>query len=255
MRLSGRIALVTGGGRGIGQAIALALAREGADVAVNAAHLSSAAETCKRIKELGRKYLAIETDVSQESQVKNMVDRVINEFGGVNILVNNAGVNLEIVPTIEQSLDKWDRIVSVNLRGTYLCCREAGKWMIAHKRGKIINIASHAGMSGWPMRTGYAPSKAAVINMTQDLAAEWGQYNINVNSVAPGATMTDLLMDYAKKGKIDLEAYKKRAPLGKLATPEDIAYAVVFLASDEANHITGVNLPVDGGWIAYGFVL
>jgi len=254
MRLSGKVALVTGGGRGIGRAIALGLAREGADVAVNAAHLSSAEGTTETIRQLGRKAIAIEADVAEADQVDLMVDRIINELGGVHILVNNAGVNLEIVPTVEQSLDKWDRTMGINVRGTYLCCRRVARWMIAQKTGKIINIGSNFGMSGFPMRTAYSPSKAAVINMTQDLAAEWGKYNINVNCVAPGYVLTDLVKNFIQQGKFDIETLQKRTPLGRLAAPEDIADAVVFLASEEAKHITGVTLPVDGGWIAYGFV-
>ena len=254
MKLSGKVALVTGAGRGIGRAIALALAREGADIGVNAAHLSSAEGTAKAIKELGRRAIAIEADVSEADQVEKMVKRVINELDGIHILVNNAGVYLEIAPTVEQSLEKWDRTMSVNIRGTYLCCRQVGKWMIAHKMGKIINIASVFGMSGFPASTAYAPAKAAVINMTQDLAAEWGKYNINVNCIAPGDIMTDMVKNFMKEGYFDLEAHQKRIPLGRLGTPEDIGNAAVFLASDEARHITGVTLPVDGGWIAYGYL-
>jgi len=255
MKLSGKVALVTGAGRGIGRAIALALAREGADIGVNAAHLSSAEGTAKAVKELGRRAIAIEADVSEADQVDRMVNRVINELGGIHILVNNVGGSIEeLVPTVEQSLEKWDRTMSVNVRGTYLCCRQVGKWMIAHSMGKIINIASIAGMRGVPMRTAYASSKAAVINMTQDLAVEWAKYNINVNCIAPGDIMTDMVKNFMKEGYFDLEAHQKRIPLGRLGTPEDIGNAAVFLASDEARHITGVTLPVDGGWIAYGYL-
>ncbi|HUS04317.1 MAG TPA: SDR family NAD(P)-dependent oxidoreductase [Dehalococcoidia bacterium] len=251
---SGKVALVTGAGRGIGRAIALALAGEGADVGVDALHLSSAEETVKTIKELGQRAIAIEADVAEADQVKKMIGRVIDELGSIDILVNNAGVNLEIVPTVEQSLEKWDRMMSVNVRGTYLCCREAGKWMIAHRRGKIINIASIFGIRGFPMRTAYSPSKAAIINMTMDLAAEWGKYNINVNCIAPGFVLTDMVKNWIEQGKFDLETLQRRTPLGRLTTPEDIAKAAIFLSSDEANNITGVTLPVDGGWISYGYI-
>lgn len=256
MKLSGKVALVTGAGRGIGRAIAFALAAEGADIGVNDADLSSAEATAKAVKKLGRRAIAIEADVSEADQVEEMVNRVIDELGGIHILVNNAGVFLEVVPTVEQSLEKWDRTMSVNVRGTYLCCRQVGKWMIAHSMGKIINIASIAGMRGVPMRTAYAPSKAAVINMTQDLAVEWAKYNINVNCIAPGPIVTDLIKNFIKKGILDLETLQRRTPLGRLATPDDIANAVVFLASDQANCITGVILPVDSGLAAsaYGYL-
>ena len=254
IKLTGKVALVTGAGRGIGRAIALALAKEGADVAVNAAHLSSAEKTAEVIREIGRRTIAIEADVSKEDQVQEMIDRVINELGGVHILVNNAGVNPEIVPTLEQSLEKWDRIISVNLRGTYLCCHYAGEWMIAHKTGKIVNMSSMMGDKGIPMRTAYSPTKAGIVNMTQCLAVEWAKYNINVNCIAPGFIMTDLAKGLIKEGRIDVEAYTRRTPLGRLPTPEDVAKAVIFLVSDEARNITGVNLPIDGGWTAYGFL-
>jgi len=256
MKLSGKVALVTGAGRGIGRAIAFALAAEGADIGVNDADLSSAEATAKAVKKLGRRAIAIEADVSEADQVEEMVNRVIDELGGIHILVNNAGVFPEVVPTIEQSLEKWDRTMSVNVRGTYLCCRQVGKWMIAHSMGKIINIASIAGMRGVPMRTAYAPSKAAVINMTQDLAVEWAKYNINVNCIAPGPIVTDLIKNFIKKGILDLETLQRRTPLSRLATPDDIANAAVFLASDQANCITGVILPVDSGLAAsaYGYL-
>lgn len=246
MKLSGKVALVTGAGRGIGRAIALALAAEGADIAVNAAHLSSAEGTTEAIKKLGRRAIAIEADVSKAGQVDRMVGRVINELGGIHILVNNAGV-FQVASAVEQSLQKWDWIMAVNLRGTYLCCQKVGKWMIVHRTGKIINLASVTGMGGVPMRSAYAPSKAAVINLTQDLAVEWGKYNINVNCIAPGAVLTDLIKNSIEEGTINVKEVERRTPLGRIAAPEDIANAAVFLASDEANFITGVILPVDGG--------
>ena len=254
MKLSGRVALVTGAGKGIGQAIALALAQEGADIAINDVDMPSAEGAAEMARQLGRRAIAIEADVAEVDQVEMMVNRVISELGGIHILVNNAGVNLEVVPTVEQSVEKWDRTMSINLRGTYLCCRQAGKWMVTHKTGKIINIASMFGMSGFPMRTAYSPSKAAVINLTQDLAVEWAKYNINVNCIAPGYVMTDLIKALVKQGKLDLEALQRRTPLGRFATPDDIGNTTVFLVSDEAKNITGVTLAVDGGWSAYGYI-
>lgn len=210
MKLRGKVALVTGAGRGIGRAIAMALAREGADICVNAAHLSSAEETAKAVRKLGQRAIAVEADVSEAEQVERMVNKVTNELGSIYILVNNVGGSIEeLVPTVEQPLEKWDRTISTNLRDTYLCSREVGKWMMAHGGGKIINIASIAGMGGWPTFTAYSPAKAAVINMTQDLAVEWAKYNINVNCIAPGFVMTDLVKKFIEEGHYDLEALKK----------------------------------------------
>lgn len=255
MKLKDKVALVTGAGRGIGQGIALVFAKEGADIAVNASHLSSAEGTAKAVRELGRKAIAIEADVSEADQVEKMVKKVIKEFGGIHILVNNVGGSLEeLVPTLEQSLEKWDRMLETNLRDTYLCCREVGKWMVSHKTGKIINIASIVGMSGWPTWTAYGPAKAGVINMTMALAVEWGKYNINVNCIAPGFILTDLIKQFMAEGHYDVEALIKRTPLGRLGTPEDIGNAAVFLASEDAKQITGVTLPIDGGWTAYGYL-
>ena len=255
MTLNGKIALVTGAGRGIGQAIALALARKGADIAVNSAHLSSAERTAELIRQIGSRVIAIKADVANPRQVETMVNRVITNFGGIHILINNAGVNLEFAPTVEQSTDKWDRTINVNLRGTYLCCREAGRWMVAHGSGKIVNIASIAGMTGVSMRTAYSPSKAAIMNLTKVLAVEWGKYNINVNCIAPGYVLTDLVKEIIKQCQLDLKTLQRRTPLGRLTTVEDVASATLFLVSDEAKNITGVTLPVDGGWSVHGWYM
>jgi NAD(P)-dependent dehydrogenase (short-subunit alcohol dehydrogenase family) len=255
MRFSNKNVLVTGSGRGIGRAIALAFAREGASVAVNSLHGETAEPTAEDVRRLGRKAVAIVADVSVEDQVNAMVDRTVQELGGLDILVNNAGVSQPIMPTVEQSTEDWDRVIDVNLRGTYLCVRAAGRWMVKKGSGKVVNIASAAGLTGQPMRTAYAPSKAAVINLTRDLAVEWAASNINVNSVAPGYVLTDLVAGLLASGRIDEKAIVRRTPLGRLSTVEDIAHTVLFLASDEARNITGVNIPVDAGWTANGWYM
>jgi len=255
MRFKDKVVLVTGGGRGIGQTIALAFAREGATVAVNAAHLSTAEETATQICKAGGKAMAIQANVADEDQVNAMVDRVIAELGGLDILVNNAGVSQPIMPLLEQSTVDWDRVVDTNLRGTYLCVRSAARWMVEQRAGKIVNMASAAGLVGQTMRTAYAPSKAAVINLTMGLAAELGKYNINVNAVLPGYVLTDLVRDLIKQGKVNEEAILRRTPLGRMSMREDVAYAVMFLASDQAKNISGVSLPVDAGWTANGWYM
>ncbi len=253
MKLASKVALITGGGGAFGRAMSLLFAKEGADIGAADMNLQAAEETAVEVKKLGRKAIAIKADVSKEEDVNDMVDRVVNELGGIHILVNNAGISSAGGPTIEQSVEHWDKVVAVILRGTYLCCRKAGQWMVPHRTGKIVNIASIAGIAGNACITDYGSSKAGVINMTRALAVEWGKYNINVNSIAPSWVLTPLSNEAIKGGRITVESIKQRTPLGRLGTPEDIANAALFLVSEDAKHITGVTLPVDGGWLAFGY--
>ncbi|NLE95718.1 MAG: glucose 1-dehydrogenase [Dehalococcoidia bacterium] len=255
MRFKDKNVLVTGGGRGIGRAIALAFGREGASVAVNAAHLATAEETAKEIRDMGVRAIAIEANVADEEQVNAMVDRVVSEFGSIDILVNNAGTSHPIIPTLEQKTADFDRVIAINLRSAYICCKAAGKYMVPQRSGKIVNIASISGLTGQPMRTGYAPSKAGMINMTMALAVEWGRHNINVNAVAPGHVLTDMVRGSISKGILDEQRLVNRTSLGRLSTPDDIANAALFLAADASKAITGICLPVDCGWMANGFYM
>lgn len=255
MRFKDKTVLVTGGGRGIGRAIAIGFAREGASVAINAAHLSSAEEAAQIAREFGGRVIAIEADVSDESQVNAMVDQVVAEFGSLDILVNNAGVGQPLVPLLEQDTADFDRTIAINLRGTYLCCKAAARGMIEGRSGNIVNIASITAHTGPPMRTAYASSKAAVVNLTMALAVELAKYNINVNSISPGYVLTDLVKNFLSQGKIHEEAILRRTPLGRMSTTDDIANATLFLASDDARNITGTDLLVDGGWTANGYYM
>lgn len=253
MKLAGKVALITGAGGAFGQAMALLFAKEGADIAAADVILQSAEETAMAVKQIGQRAIAIRANVAEVDEVDAMVDKVENELGGVYILVNNAGRTSAGGPTIEQSVEEWDKVVAVQLRGTYLCCRRAGRWMVAHRTGKVLNIASTAGIGGPQTVPGYGASKAGIINMTRALAVEWGKYNINVNCLAPSWVLTPLSNVAIKAGAITVEAIIQRTPLGRLGTPEDIAQAALFLVSDDAKHITGVTLPVDGGWLAFGY--
>ncbi len=255
MRFADKVALVTGGGRGIGQAIALGFAREGARVAVNAAHLASAEETAHQILKAGGTAIAIQADVSDEPQVNAMVERVVREFGAIDILVNNAGIGQPLVPFLEQDTADFDRTIAINLRGTYLCCKAAARNMAARKTGNILNIGSITAHTGPPMRTAYAPSKAAVVNLTMVLGVELAKYNINVNSISPGYVLTDLVRNFVSQGKVNEEAVLRRTPLGRMSTVEDIARAALFLTSDDARNITGTDLLVDAGWTANGYYM
>jgi len=252
-RLLGKVAIVTGAGRGIGRAIALAFAKEGADVVIVDVDLSSAEKVAGEVKSLGPNALALKVDVANKNKVDQMIKTVVNNFGKIDILVNNAGISM-VRPSIELSEEDWNRCLAINLTGVFLCCQAAGKVMIKQGEGRIINISSIAGLGALPQRLAYCVSKAGVIMLTKVLSIEWAQYNVNVNAIAPGHTKTEMIRDLIRRGLLDEEKIKQRTPRGRLAEPEEIADAAVFLASDESKHITGCVLPVDGGFSAVGWL-
>jgi len=247
LRLVGKVALVSGAGRGIGRAIALALARQGAHVALNY-HVSrdSARETAEEIRELGQQAVTIQADVSKEDDVQRMVGRTIHELGRLDILVNNAAV-FSSTPLLELSAAEWDRIIDINLKSVFLCCQAAARVMLEQGSGVIINVSSGGGLGpdpGYPVSLAYAASKAGVIRMTKRLAQELGP-SIRVNGVAPG-----VISSKAKPmSKTMVDRISRLAPLGRVGEMADIADVVVFLASDEARYMTGQTLSVDGGII------
>lgn len=245
MGLQGKIALVTGSGRGIGKAIALALAAEGADVAVNDVNLSDAEGTSQEIRDRGRRSMAIQADVKSETQVKEMMERVERQWGGIDILVNNAGIaSVLMVEDMEKA--EWDRVFDVVVGGTFNCSKAVIGTMKRRDGGKIVNIGSIAGIRTTQFAAAnYAAAKAAVLGFTRQLAYELGPYKINVNAVNPFTTVTPLLLAASPPG--ELERLRGRIPLRDLNEPQDIADAVVFLCSDRARMITGTNLNVDGG--------
>lgn len=247
--LSAKKALVTGGSRGIGQGIALALAAQGAAVAVNYQTKAEAAEAVvSQIKQMGREALAIQADVADPASIAKMFAAIKNQWGKLDILINNAGI-LQYKPFEQLTLDDWNQTINVNLRGQFLCSQEAVKLMSAG--GKIINIASisSGGMGiAYPQIAHYTTAKAGVVGLTEALANELGPKGINVNAIAPGAIETDMtkaaLTD--EKTKQDL---LMRVPKKRIGQPADIGAAAAFLASDEADYITGTILYVDGGWL------
>lgn len=254
MRLEGKVALITGAGTGIGQATAILFAKEGADIVATNLELPEAEETTEAIIKIGRRAVAIAADIAKPDEIHAMVDRAIDAFGGIDILVNNAGVGALNVPTFEiRDMDAWNKVFEINVGATFLCCQRVGHWMITQGGGKMVNVASQTGIAGVPYVNAYGPSKAAVINMTRSLAVEWAKYKINVNCVAPCWTRTRRLEKAFEKGVVTLAEIQKRCPMGRPAEPEDVAKAILFLASDDASFITGITLPVDGGWLAYGY--
>ena len=247
--LTDRVAIVTGGGRGIGKGIAIAFAEVGADVVVAARTVAEIEATVAEIRLLGRKALAIPTDVRQGDQVANMVNKTMEDFGRIDVLVNNAGGSF-YKPFLELSEGGWDAIIKVNLKSVFLCTQAVGKIMVEQRRGSIVNIASMAGFGPDMLSPAYGVAKAGVINLTRTLGLDWGPYHVRVNAIAPGwvrgkgPTTTDerLQADEALR-----QQRISTIPLGRQGEPADIAAAAIFLASDASEWITGETLVMDGG--------
>jgi NAD(P)-dependent dehydrogenase (short-subunit alcohol dehydrogenase family) len=249
-----KAALVTGASRGIGRVIALALAREGADVAVNCSlSVPEAEKVAQEIRKLGCKSIVIKADVADKISVEKMVNEVVRQLGKIDILVNNAGM-ATIAPSEKLEEKVWRRGIDVMLTGTFFCSQAAGKEMIKQKSGKIINIASINGIVAFPERASYCSAKAGVMALTKVLASEWAKYNINVNAVAPGYVETELLNNLVSQGKLQIKELQGRTPGGKLTGAEDVAETVVFLASDASKGINGQTIVIDSGWTAYGYL-
>ncbi len=254
MKLKGKAALVTGASRGIGRAIALALAGEGADVAVNcSSSVPEAERVVREIKKLGRKSFVIKADVADKTAVENMAGEVLKELGKIDILVNNAGM-ATVSPSEKLEEALWRRGIDVMLTGVFFCSQAAGREMIAQKNGKIINIASINGIVAFPERASYCSAKAGVMALTKVLASEWAKYNINVNAIAPGYVETELVNNLASQGKLNIKALKARTPSGELINAEDVAEAAVFLSSQASKSINGQTIVIDNGWTAYGYL-
>ncbi|MFW5693099.1 MAG: 3-oxoacyl-[acyl-carrier-protein] reductase [Thermoguttaceae bacterium] len=241
--LSGRIALVTGAGRGLGRAIAQSLAGAGAGVACVDIDESTLAETVDAIRAGGGQAEAFPCDVTQSERVNGVVDQVVKQMGKLDILVNNAGITRDGM-LMRMKDDQWDAVLAINLRGTFLFTRAAARPMMKARSGRIINIASVSGLMGNPGQANYSASKAGVIGLTRTVARELAARNITVNAVAPGFIATEMT---AKLGEDILAQVRKEIPLGRLGEPQDVADAVLYLAGDAAAFITGHVLTVDGG--------
>jgi meso-butanediol dehydrogenase/(S,S)-butanediol dehydrogenase/diacetyl reductase len=229
--------------------VCLAFAREGADVAVVDISLEAAETTAQEARDVGRKAVALQVDISNPAAVQEMVNQAAAALGEVDILVNSAGVR-EIIPFLQLPFAEWQRVISVNLTGTFLCSQAIAQYLVAQGRGgKIINLASVAGLMAVPNRAAYVSSKHAVVGLTKEMALELADKNIQVNAVAPGVVRTSMTESYFGKPDV-LASLRKAHPAGRWAQPEEIAGLILFLASSEANFITGATFPIDGGFMA-----
>lgn len=251
MRLKDRAAIITGSMGGLGRVYALALAKEGAKVVINDVNQKGIDETVEEIKALGRKCMGIIADISDKVQVDSMVKKVVEKWGRIDILVNNAGGALRTPARFEDVTEKdWDKVMDVNLKGAFFCCKAVLPYMIRQGGGRIINISALAGRTTASLAgIQYTSAKAGLGGLTRHLAKEMGKYGIHVNAVAPGITLSGSRVEGLWKAKSEEEKRRVLAsiPLGRLGKGEDIASVVVFLASDEASYITGTTIDVNGG--------
>lgn len=243
--LSGRVAVVTGGAGGLGREAARGLAEFGAEIVIADRDQATLKEVKGRLKELGFEALALELDVTNQGSVKEVTEAITDRYGKIDILVNAAGINVR-KSVMELDEDEWDRTVEINLKGTYLCCKNMGEVMVRRKRGKIINFGSVSSLLGHPEHSAYAASKGGVLQFTKVLAMEWAQNNINVNAIGPAYIETALTGDYLSRGD-NYEKIARSIPMGRLGSPADVVGAVIYLASSASDFVTGTILMVDGG--------
>ncbi len=246
--LTGKTAMVIGASRGLGQGMAKALAEAGADLALVARTISSLEEFAQEVKGLSRRCLIFPNDISKPSEIQEVVKRVIDALGKIDILINSQGTQVR-KPAFEMTEQDWDGLMSVNLKSVFFACQAVGKEMVKQGKGKIINVASLTSVIGLPNISIYGASKGGVAQLTRALAVEWAPYHINVNAILPGyylTAMTEALFKNEERRKWILG----RIPLGRTGVPEDLAGTVVFLSSEASDYITGQIIPVDGGWLS-----
>jgi len=244
--LSGRTAIVTGGNQGIGFAIARGLAMAGASVVIANRRSEEGRRAAESLRAEGFTVAAIPADASSRSSVEALVSRTINDLGKIDILVTSAGAIVR-KPVEDISEEEWDHVMDTNLKGVFLCCQLAGKHMIQRKKGKIINVSSNITVSLQLLRSIYAASKAGVSHLTRAFALEWAKYNVNVNAIGPGPTITPFNQRYFEEHPDDLQLRVNSIPMGRMGDPADYVGAAIFLAADASDYVTGQTLIVDGG--------
>jgi 3-oxoacyl-[acyl-carrier protein] reductase len=247
MKLEGKAAVVTGGGRGVGRAISLAYAKEGADVVVNyVANPTTAQEVVEEIQKIGRKGIAVQADVATDKGAEAVIQAAIDNFGGIDILVNNAGFTRPAM-LHKMTEEEWNAVLNIHLKGPWLCIKHASKYMMDKKRGYVINVTSVAGLVGTVGQINYSAAKGGIITLTKSAARELARHGINVNCISLGIVATEMTEKIRTDPKL-AEIYMKRILLNRFAEAEDIAPAFVFFASDDAKYISGQVLSVDGGY-------
>lgn len=247
MKLEGKNAVVTGGGRGVGRAISINFAKEGANVVVNYASNNKAAdEVVGIIKSMGRKAVAVQGDVAKKEDAQKIIDTCVENFGSIHILVNNAGISKPSMMH-KMSVETWDEVVNVQMRGPFLCIQAASKYFMQQNYGRIVNVTSVAGIVGTIGQINYAAAKGGVVTLTKSAARELAKYNVTCNVISLGIVTTDMTHTLQTDEKLK-EIYVRRILLNRYAEPEDVSPAFVFLASDDARYITGQLLCVDGGY-------
>jgi NAD(P)-dependent dehydrogenase (short-subunit alcohol dehydrogenase family) len=251
-RLADRVAVITGGGKGIGQTIAVAYAEAGAAVVVVGREKGPLDETVTQIEELGQHGLACPADVTQPDQVGHMVQAALDEFGKIDILLNSAGQRA-VFPTVELSFEDWKRVLDVNLTASFLCSQAVGRHMIERGYGKIIMMGSMQAHSGAPERAAYIASKSGLVGLTRAMGVEWAKYGLNVNILSPGYFRTKPVERQIAIGELNLEAIERRTPANRIGEMRDLIGPAIFLASSDSDFMCGQALIIDGGWMAYGF--
>jgi len=245
LALEGKAALITGGARGIGREIAMLFANKGANIAICDVNLEEAQKTAKEIEDLGRQGIAFKADVTSSSQVQDMADKILDKFNKIDILINNAGITKDNL-LLRMSEEDWDKVIAVNLKGTFICTKIVSRIMLKQRSGKIVNLASIIGIMGNAGQANYAASKAGIIGLTKSAAKELASRNICVNAIAPGFIMTDMT------AKLPEEVQKKMLsmiPLARFGEAKDVADLALFLSSGSSSYITGQVIQVDGGML------
>lgn len=243
--LHGRVAVVTGAGRGIGRSAAVALAAAGADVALASRSTDQLEAAADEVRGRGRRALAVPTDITDEAAVEALASRVVSEFGRVDVLVNNSGV-LATTPLLEQTAEEWDTVHATNVRGTFLATRAIGRHLVDQGSGKVINIASNFAFNGVPLHTAYCSSKAAVVALTRSLSVEWARYGVQVNAIAPGYFATDLNAE-ARADPDTYERMLRSVPARRMGGPEELNPWLVLMAGPGSDFMTGETVVIDGG--------